>query len=173
MCARPHGLRLVQDDILLEDKAADILACGAVLYTMLTAQHPGQAQPTSSGAQAPAAAAEAVDSPVDGPLPSLQWPLNSAISSTCKDLLQVMLCTESGARPTVHEILEHPWYMQDLPREIQVHPALALAQTSHRVYRLYAWIKHELLQAWFGWSGAMHDAMVVCRAMQGDWHTVR
>lgn len=113
----------VQDDILLEDKAADILSCGAVLYTMLTKCLPGQAQPASSaGHSAGHSIADPLDVAQEGPLHSLQWPPNCAISPACKDLLQLMLCSDSAARPTVHEILEHPWYMQDLPREIQVQP---------------------------------------------------
>lgn len=111
----------MQDDILLEDKATDILSCGAVLYTMLTKRPPSQAQPASSAGHS---IADALDAVQEVPLQSLQWPPNCAISPTCKDLLQVMLCTDSASRPTVHEILEHPWYMQDLPREIQVQPQL-------------------------------------------------
>jgi serine/threonine protein kinase len=113
-CSSIHSLS-VQEDVLASDKALDVWACGAVLFAMLTAQPPTH----SSGTQerTSGAAPEAADDEVAG---KLVWPDNIQISDSCKNLLEVMLSVNSADRPTIHQVLDHPWWAPSaLPTYVQ------------------------------------------------------
>jgi serine/threonine protein kinase len=95
--------------VLASDKAIDVWACGTILFAMLTAMPPTH----SSGTQEhiSGAAAVAADDEVAG---KLVWPDNVQISDSCRNLLEVMLSINPAERPTVHQVLDHPWCAQSL-----------------------------------------------------------
>jgi serine/threonine protein kinase len=90
--------------VLAADKANDVWACGTVLFAMLTAHPPVH----SSGNQerTSGASSEAADDEATG---KLVWPDNVQVSDACKNLLEVMLSPHPAERPTIHQILDHPW----------------------------------------------------------------
>lgn len=102
--ARADSAMCVQEDVLAGDKATDVLACGTVLFAMLTARPPSH----NSGTQerTSGASSEAADDEVAG---KLVWPDSTEISDSCKNLLEAMLSPHSAERPTIHQVLDHPW----------------------------------------------------------------
>lgn len=106
------GVMGVQEDLLAGDKATDVWACGTVLFAMLTAHPPSHTSGTqerTSGASSEAAGEEEVAG-------QLVWPDNVQVSDSCKNLLEVMLSPHSAERPTIHQVLDHPWCVLPAPQ---------------------------------------------------------
>lgn len=99
----------MQEDVLAGDKALDVWACGTVLFAMLTANPPTHTTGSQDlGRATSGAPTEAADDEVAG---KLVWPDNTQISDSCKNLLEVMLSPHPAERPTIHQVLDHPWYV--------------------------------------------------------------
>jgi serine/threonine-protein kinase SRK2 len=99
-----------------ESKASDVWACGVALFTMLT-----QTDPFSASTAAGAAAAAASPRPLPGASQTrgYSWPPDKLPSAPCQDLVEQMLQPVSDKRITAEQIKHHPWFLQDLPTELQ------------------------------------------------------
>jgi serine/threonine protein kinase len=114
------GVQHAQEDVLAAEKANDVWACGTVLYAMLTARPPWHAHVTTRcQAETSSRVSECGEGGEEGQR-RLQWPSHLRLSDNCKNLLEAMLSPNVAERPGIHQVLDHPWYMQDLPRELQV-----------------------------------------------------
>lgn len=96
----------MQEDVLAADKATDVWACGTVLFAMLTAQPPSHTSGTQERSSGGATEAAAEDDAAAG---KLVWPDNVQVSDACKNLLEVMLSPHPAERPTIRQVLDHPW----------------------------------------------------------------
>jgi serine/threonine protein kinase len=102
-----QGLSTIQ-----EYKAADILACGMLLYTMLTNSDPFNALVSGCHSQ------QAL--PGTTQAAKYSWPSEHIPSLSCQDLVTEMLEPDPAQRITTEQIMRHAWFLCGLPRELQV-----------------------------------------------------
>ena len=95
-----------------ESKAGDIWAVGVLLFTMLTHRDPFD--------NAAAASREPRTLPTSNMAAQYTWPSQCTPSAQCQDLVAQMLEADPVRRITAEQVMRHPWYLCDLPRELQV-----------------------------------------------------
>ena len=102
----------MQGTAIQQSKAADVWACGVALYTMLTHADPfDPAMLAAKGPRVPPSTAQGG---------SFVWPEGCVPSQSCQDLVEQMLQPDTNARITTEGIMQHPWFLADLPRELMV-----------------------------------------------------
>ena len=101
----------MQGTSMHESKAADVWACGVALFTMLTNADPfDNAAALRSTPRTPRAAACAKGH---------EWPPGRQPSEACQELVAQMLQPDPLQRASVEQVMQHRWYLADLPRELQ------------------------------------------------------
>ena len=85
------------------DHKNDVWGLGIILYTMFAIDHPFR--PKGQNAKSTEALKLLI---INKPL-SFEDPKWQQISSDCKDLVERLLCKDRESRPTIQEVLAHPW----------------------------------------------------------------
>lgn len=93
---------------------ADMYSCGALLYTMLTGEKLGKDIPSSCGKSTGTGTVEGTCS-----LNKKSSDFVFGMSDTyCpNDLLKWLLCEDPQERPTIEEVLQHPWLAMEFSQE--------------------------------------------------------
>ena len=88
------GQRQQSDGKCYDGKAADIFACGVMLFAMLLGEYPFKIRSASQNFTRPVAV----------------WPnLEAALSEEAKDLVERMTACNPAKRPTAHQLQDDPW----------------------------------------------------------------
>ncbi|GIL65194.1 hypothetical protein Vafri_18977 [Volvox africanus] len=99
--------------------AADVWACGVMLFAMLLGRFPydhvGHPDPNSSGAHFEVWTEQMKASNGDWQATPRVAPHINLLTEECKDLLGKMLDTEEKQRITIPEIRKHAWFTTELP----------------------------------------------------------
>ncbi|GLI66703.1 hypothetical protein VaNZ11_010636 [Volvox africanus] len=99
--------------------AADVWACGVMLFAMLLGRFPydhvGHPDPNSSGAHFEVWTEQMKASNGDWQAAPRVAPHINLLTEECKDLLGKMLDTEEKQRITIPEIRKHAWFTTELP----------------------------------------------------------
>ncbi|CAK0774498.1 hypothetical protein CVIRNUC_004174 [Coccomyxa viridis] len=107
----PEILLSAHSGSMYDGQRADMWSLGVLLFTMLTGHYPFSAQKPSS-----AASTSYVRSLLmGGQLRDLQQCVALGISKQCMDLLTRLLQQDPKARCRMKDVLNHPWFLSDLP----------------------------------------------------------
>ncbi|KAG2438109.1 hypothetical protein HXX76_005718 [Chlamydomonas incerta] len=103
-------------------RAADVWACGVMLFAMLLGRfpfdHENHPDPNSSDAQVEVWKEQVRASGEDWQKMPRVAPYVRLLSDSCRDLLGKMLQFEEADRINVSGILQHPWFNQPLPEHL-------------------------------------------------------
>jgi len=104
----PEVLDDDMDKTIVEWKAADVWSLGIVIYVMVTGSLPFTGEEVS----------DIFESIKRRPL---TFPRGAQLSTKCKDMLTQMLTKKLTDRPSVAEVLEHPWILEADDRQLESH----------------------------------------------------
>eukprot|EP00892_Ulva_mutabilis_P003700 jgi/Ulvmu1/1701/UM116_0014.1 len=93
-----------------DGKAADVWSCGVHLYVMLVGAYPFD-DPRCPG--------NITTIVRNIKLANYQWPRTLHLSDEVKDLVNRILVPHSEQRITIDGIMQHPWYLKNLPDELR------------------------------------------------------
>eukprot|EP00878_Enallax_costatus_P002756 GHUV01002946.1.p1 GENE.GHUV01002946.1~~GHUV01002946.1.p1 ORF type:complete len:495 (+),score=188.21 GHUV01002946.1:1356-2840(+) len=110
----PEVLININRDGQYSGKVADIWSCGVMLFVMLCGKYPFDS-PNASGVIATPNDFICMLERMVGRQYTI--PPEISISPECEDLLSRLLLPEPHKRITVREIMQHPWYLNNLPPE--------------------------------------------------------
>lgn len=104
---------VLMGDAKYDDKVADIWSCGVILYHMLFGTYPF-APEMPKGSPLSSSIKSLHDKEVNS---TLHLPSDVEVSDEAKDLLVKMLAADPKRRITLKEVLQHPFYLKDLPED--------------------------------------------------------
>lgn len=94
-----------------DGKAADVWSCGVHLYVMLVGAYPFD-DPRCPG--------NITTIVRNIKMANYHWPRTLQLTDEVKDLVNRILVPHSEQRITIEGIMQHPWYLKNLPDELRV-----------------------------------------------------
>lgn len=94
-----------------DGKAADVWSCGVHLYVMLVGAYPFD-DPRCPG--------NITTIVRNIKMANYHWPRTLQLTDEVKDLVNRILVPHSEQRITIDGIMQHPWYLKNLPDELRV-----------------------------------------------------
>jgi len=94
-----------------DGKAADVWSCGVHLYVMLVGAYPFD-DPRCPG--------NITTIVRNIKMANYNWPRGLHLTDEVKDLVNRILVPHSEQRITIDGIMQHPWYLKNLPDELRV-----------------------------------------------------